>query len=124
MTPILIKSYKAGAAIAAFTLVKFDAADNQVVAAAAATDLIIGVSTGVASDSGEMCDVIVGGLGEVKAAGNITRGALVTANAAGDAVAAAPAAGVNNRVAGIAMASAVDDDIVPLLVVPHQIQGA
>lgn len=124
MTPILTKSYKAGAAVAARRIVKFDAADNQVIQAAAATDLAIGVSEQIGADSGAMCDVIVAGIAEVEAAGVIARGALVTANADGKAVAAAPGAGVNNRVVGIALVTAAAGDYIPVLVVPHQIQGA
>lgn len=119
-------SYKAGGAIAAALIVKFDSVDNQVVVAAAATDLLIGVAANENFDvaSGETIDVVTSGVCRVKAGGSITRGGLVTADAAGKAVAAAPAAGVNNRAIGIALASAASGDLVDVLIVPHQIQGA
>lgn len=123
MNRLLTKSFLAGAAIPANTLVKFSA-DNTVVPAAAATDLIIGVSSELPTDSGAMCDVVMAGIADVKAGGAITRGVLVTSDASGEGVAAAPAAGVNNRVLGPALVTAADGDIVPVLVMPHQIQGA
>lgn len=124
LTPVLTKSFTAGGAIPAYSWVKFGADDRTVVVATAATDLIIGCTTSLPADSGERVDVIAAGIAEVLLAGNVTRGALVTSNASGAGVAASPAAGVNNRVGGIAFASGVSGDIVPVLVVPHQIQGA
>lgn len=122
--PILIKNYVAGAAVAARRIVKFDAADGKVIQAAAATDAVVGVAEQVAAASGERVDVIHSGIAEVEFGGTVTRGALVTADADGKAVAAAPAAGANNRVVGIALVSAASGDIAPVLIVPGQIQGA
>ncbi len=124
LTPVLTKNFAAGGAIPAYSLVKFGADDRTVVVAAAATDAIIGVATSLPAASGERVDVIVCGLAEVVLAGNVTRGGLVTSNGSGAGVAAAPSTGANNRVVGTAFASGVSGDIVPVLVVPHQIQGA
>lgn len=111
----LIKSYTAGGAIAANTIVKFGATDTTVVPAAAATDLSIGVSD-LAASSGQMVDCIMDGIAMVKAAGSITRGQPVTANASGQAIAATPGAGV--RIVGIALASGVSGDLVPVRIGP------
>ncbi|HSF94787.1 MAG TPA: capsid cement protein, partial [Thermohalobaculum sp.] len=73
--------------------------------------------------SGDRVDVQMSGIAEVDCAGTITRGALVTSNATGQAVAAAPAAGTNNGVIGIAMASYVSGDVGEVLIVPQQVQG-
>lgn len=123
-TPILIKAFTTGSAVTKRRLVKFGSADATVVQAAAATDLIIGASGDLDAASGARVSVVVAGIADVEAGGNITRGALVTAGADGKAVAAAPAAGVNNRVAGVAMVSAASGDIIPVLLAPQQIQGA
>lgn len=119
----LTKSYAAGGAIGANLIVKFSA-DYTVVVAGAATDLLIGVTTEIDAASGERVDIIHGGIADVKAGGTISRGALVTSDAAGKAVAAAPSAGVNNYVIGRALIAAADGDIVPVLLTPGIMQGA
>lgn len=120
----LTKSYTTSADVARRLILKLTANDT-VAKATAATDLILGVADSAFDvSSGERVDVILDGIAECVAGGNITRGALVTADANGAAVAAAPSAGVNNRVLGIAMKSAVSGDIVDVLIRQHQIQGA
>lgn len=106
-TPVLVKSFNAGGTIPASTIVKFGADDNTIVAAAAAADLSIGVSTFVAASTGERCDAILQGEADVLFGGTVARGAMVTADASGRAVAAAS----TNRVIGIALVSAVSGDI-------------
>lgn len=125
----LVKAFNAGGAIVSNTLVKFGADDNTVVAAAAATDSIIGAVGLVAppgsnAASGDRVDVQISGIADVKAGGAITRGDLLTADASGYVVAAAPGAGVNNRTIGVALASAVANDIIPVHLIPGSIQGA
>lgn len=122
--PTLTKNFTAGAAVSKRRLVKFGSADFTVIQAAAATDLIIGVASELDAASGARVDVHVTGIAEVEAGGTITRGAKVTADADGKAVAAAPAAGVNNQIAGIAMVSASAGDIIDVLLAPSTMQGA
>ena len=123
MNPILIKSFKAEAAIAAYRIVKPGTADTQVLQAAAVGDALIGVSNQVAAAINEGQDVIVAGVAEIEAGGTITRGDWITTDANGKALAAAPAAGVNNNVIGRALVSAVSGDIFDVLLVPGRIQG-
>lgn len=122
MNSLLEKKFAAGAAIGANLIVKFGADDDTVIVAAAATDSLLGV-VHLGPASGEPVDVMTHGIADVIAGGAITRGALVTSDAAGKAVAAAPGAGVNNRVLGVAMRSAVANDIIPVLLQPGSIQG-
>ena len=103
--PTLQKNYVAGGAIPAFTIVKLSS-DTAVVAAAAVADFLIGVSGDIAAASGERCDVTLAGIANVLAGAAITRGALLTTDASGRAVTAAPAAGTNNRIIGVALESA------------------
>jgi hypothetical protein len=124
MIPKLTRNYNAAAAIGANLIVKSGATDSEVLPAAASTEDIIGASTGIDVAQGESCDVIHGGIADIKLGGNVTRGKLVTSDASGCGVQAAPAAGVNARVAGIALASGVSGDIIPVLLNPAQIQGA
>lgn len=123
MNQYLIKSFTAGGAIGANLIVRFSA-DNAVVVAGAATELLLGVTTEIAADSGERVDVVLSGIVMVKAGGSITRGALVTSDASGQAVAAAPSAGANVRVLGVAMLGAASGDLVPVLLSQSMMQGA
>lgn len=119
----LSKTLIAGAAVAPRRIVKFGASDSAAVQAAASTDLSIGVSD-LGADSGEPFDVIVDGIGLVEYGGNVTRGQKLTADADGKAVAAAPAAGVNAQIIGIAMVSGVAGDIGSVRIAPGTLQGA
>lgn len=125
MNPMLTKAYLAGAAIAQYRIVKFGSDDNHVVVGAAATDLLIGVSNIVEADAAEdPVDVIHAGIAYLKlGSGGITRGALITSDSTGQGVAPAPSAGTNNYVIGYALKSGSAGDIIPVLVVPHRIQG-
>jgi hypothetical protein len=120
---LLTKNYTAGAAIAAFRIVKPGAADGAVIQAAAATDFLIGVNDGVAPASGERTDIVHTGIADVEFGGTVTRGGPVTSDANGRAVAAAPAAGSNVRIIGFAVNSQVSGDIGPVLLEPGLMQG-
>lgn len=123
---LLTKQFIAEAAISPNTLVKFGSTDDFVAQAVAATDSVIGVFEGFGANgaaAGERVDVVLAGIADVKIGGAVTRGGEVTANASGQAVASTPAAGSNNRIAGIALASAVANDIVPVLLAPSVKQG-
>jgi len=121
--PTLTKSFLAGAAVTKYRIVKFGADDDSVVQAAAATDFLIGVADPLGGESGRRVDVIMQGAADVEYGGTVTRGALLTADANGRAVAAAPAAGSNNRIIGVAMASGVTGDIGSVLLSPGSMQG-
>lgn len=124
----LVKSFNAGGTIASNTLVKFGADDNTVVAAAAAADSVIGAVSlvappGSSAASGDRVDVNLEGIVDVKAGGTITRGGLVISDASGYVIAATAAAGSNVRIVGMALASAVSGDIIPVLLTPGSFQG-
>lgn len=116
------KGFVAGGAIAAKRIVKFGSADNAVVQAAAVADFAIGVSD-LAVASADHVTVVMGGIAIVEYGGNVTRGAMLTTDADGKAVTAAPAAGTNNRVIGIAMVSGVSGDLGSVLLQPGMVQG-
>ncbi len=118
-----IKNYVAGADIDRYLIVKFGADDSTVVPGAAATDALIGISGQTDVVSGDGVDIAHSNVHQVRAGGAVTRGDLLTSEAEGKAVAAAPAAGDNASVIGRALASGVDGDIIPVLVSPGQIQG-
>lgn len=120
---LMTKQFVAEAAINANRIVKFGTTDDFMVQGAAATDALMGVVEGVAPALGERCDVVLVGIAEVKLGGTVARGGPVTSDATGQGVAAAPAAGSNNRVIGYALASGVSGDIVPVQLAQHSLQG-
>ncbi|WP_291854863.1 capsid cement protein [Bradyrhizobium sp.] len=121
----LTKSYTAEAAISANRIVKVGGADYGVLqaAGAAATERSIGISTEIDAALGERIDVIHEGIADLKLGGTVARGDPVTSDATGQGVAAAPTAGVNNRIIGFALISGVIGDIIPVLLNPHMMQG-
>jgi hypothetical protein len=121
--PLLHKNFLAGGAIAAFRIVRMSAADT-VVQASAVGDALIGVNDGAAPLSGERCDIVMAGMCFVEAGAAFAVGARLTSDGQGRAVAAAPNAGVNNSIIGIAVdAAQAAGDIVRMLISPHSLQG-
>jgi hypothetical protein len=124
MSNPVLKSVIAGAAISRYRFLKFSASDT-VVHAAAATDAIVGVSDTAALAAGDRLDAHIGGgpLVLVEFGGAVVRGGPVTSDANGKAVAAAPAAGTNNRIGGFAMESQASGDIGYVEFYPGFMQG-
>jgi hypothetical protein len=119
----LTKNYTAEGAIAKHRIVKVGAADYGVLQAAAATDKLIGVTTEVDADQGERVDVVHAGIVDLELGGNVAAGDLITSDADGKGVAAAPGAGANNRVIGIALIAGVAGDLAPVMLAPGSVQG-
>lgn len=120
----LTKSFVAEAAIGAFRIVKVGAADYGVLQGAAITDKLIGVTTEVTADAaGERTDVVLGGIADVKLGGTVARGDLITTDGTGQGITAAPAAGANARIIGIAVIGGVTGDIIPVFLSPGMMQG-
>lgn len=91
---------------------------------AAATDFQIGVTGRVAAGaSGDRVDVIRAGIAPVEYSATVVRGAALTADANGKAVTAAPAAGANARIIGMAEISGVSGDIGSVFISPGVMQG-
>lgn len=121
-------AFVAGAEILPHRIVKFGAADNTVVQASAAADLSIGVSyvpnslddptlygqpPGVVKIlPGDTVEVVTGCYPRVEFGGTVPRGAAVTSDAQGRAIAAA----TGNQILGFAGFSAVVGDIGPVLI--------
>lgn len=124
--PGLIKSMVAEAAVLPYRIVKFGAADGQVLMAAAATDALIGVADNLGQDTaGYRVDVILDGTAEVTAGAAVTRGALLMSDSTGRAVTATGTAGANFRTIGYALASAgAAGEVIPVAIQPGSFQGA
>lgn len=120
---VAVRSFVAEAAISANRVVTFGATDDNVLAAAAVTSTLIGIVEGVSPVLGERVDVVMTGIADLQIGGSVTRGNYITVDAQGRGVAAAPAAGVNNNVIGVALQSGVSGDIIPVLISPGRIQG-
>ncbi len=117
------KNFIAEAATGAFLIAAYGAADGVVKQATAATDAIVGVFEELDHATGERVDVIRCGPARVRYGGVVTRGAPLTAGAAGKAVVAAPAAGSNVRIIGYAEVAGVDGDIVEMFISVQSFQG-
>lgn len=111
--PTLIKSFVAPAAVAGRKLVTFGAADGQVATASAVSDPLIGIAEKIGSRENNRVDVIVAGIAQAEAGGNITRGDVLTSDADGNVVASSAG---TDRIVGIAMANAVDGDFLDVLI--------
>lgn len=123
LTRVNLKTFTAEAQILPRRIVKFGAGDTLVTPGTASTDLIFGVSTEVQAEIGEPCDVQMSDIAEVVYGGAVTRGQKLTSDGSGRAVAAAPGAGVNAQILGIAMASGVLNDVGTVLLKPSVMQG-
>lgn len=109
--------------MAAFTIAKFGADDVHVVPGAAVGDSLMGVTTDIPSIIGERCDVQLSGAADVLYGGTVVRGDLLTSDSTGRAVVAAPAAGVNNRIIGMALVSGVVADVGKVMIAQGSVQG-
>lgn len=120
----LIKTFVASGAIGHRKLVKFTANDGEVVLATAAADNVIGVTDYPSgATNGQRIDVVLFGVAEVEAGGTLAPGAYIAADASGKAVAAAPAAGANNGVAGRILVNGASGDFAKAFINPTRIQG-
>ena len=120
----LAKNYVADVAIPAYRFVKPGTADDRITLATASTDAIIGCSTDIAAAAGERCDVQLAEVAYIEAGAAIARGSLLTADASGRAIVAAPATGINASVAGRALeTAAAAGDIIRYMQSIGQIQG-
>jgi len=121
---ILVKTLTAAGTIANRRLVKFGSNEGEVVQAAAASDAIIGVADCPnGAVSGDKIDIVLLGLCDVEFGGTVSAGALVTSDASGRAVAAAPATGANVRIAGASYQAAVSGDIARVMLATSMMQG-
>ena len=115
---IRFESYVAEAAVAANLIVRYGAADGGCTVATAATDALIGAADGLAKTTGEMVDVAIGEIGEVRLGGTVTRGAWLTANASSKAIATTT---TGHQVIGRAEQAGVADDVIRYRVAPGQL---
>lgn len=120
MIPELIVAFEASAAIVARRIARFSdvAATSRVAVAAANTDPMIGVFTGIVNAAGDMTDVVMDGVTLVELGDTVTAGAPLTSDATGRAIVAAPVAATTVRVIGFAIEPGVVGDLAKIMVVP------
>lgn len=110
-TPLLDKTFKADAAVAAYVAVT-PGTDADHVATAGAGEVVIGVTGQVGAAAAEdPLDVTLVGIAEITLAATLVAGALVAADAAGHAVAATD----GDPTIGRLIHGGVDGDVVPVL---------
>ena len=116
---LLWKAYNADGAIGAYKIVKPGANDGEAKIASAAGDDVFGVTGRGSAKDGERVEVAHIGIAEVEAGGAITRGKRVKSDGDGNAVAASAA---NDIHVGVALASAADGDVFPVLLQIGQVK--
>lgn len=116
--PGLITAKRAVGAVAARRICIHGASDGLSAQAAASTALLIGISTDIPAADGQPFDVIRTGLAPVEYGGNVTRGAPLTADAQGRAIAATLPPVANTYIIGFAEESGVLGDIGSALIAP------
>ena len=92
-------------------LAAFSTGDDKAKKATDKTKAVIGVFMADAA-SGKRVNVMLTGVAEVKLGGTVARGDMVTCDASGEGVKATVA---GNYTVGVAVASGVDGDIIPVL---------
>ena len=110
--PTLTKTFTADENLIAYGIVKMGAEDYGVGQADAATDILLGVTTEIAANSGDPTDVVLQGIAFVKLGGSVTRGDWITAASGGVGVTAAPAATATAGVIGKALQSGSSGDVI------------
>lgn len=121
MQQLLTKPYYANGAVTARRVVKlYD--DNHVDLCSANSDAMIGISGSLDVAAGGPIDVSVAGVGQVVLGGNVTRGAVLTADSAGAAVALSSTMldAAACRAIGVAMQSGVSGDYIDILIYPQR----
>jgi hypothetical protein len=97
-------------------------AGGKVAVASGSTAALTGVALYDAA-AGQTATIQVAGIARVKLGGTVSAGDPITSNASGQGVAAAPAAGVNAWIVGIAQESGVAGDLIDVQIAPGRIQG-
>jgi len=108
-----IQIFKADAAISKGFAVKFGTDDTHVAKGSVATGLLIGIAQSAPTAAEDLVEVAIGGGAKGYAGGTITRGDLVTSDSAGKLVTTTTP---GDRIIGIAMQSAVVNDLFDVLV--------
>ncbi|WP_037011819.1 capsid cement protein [Pseudomonas nitroreducens] len=116
--PGLITTKRAVGAVAARRICIHGASDGLSAQAAASTALLIGISTDIPAADGQPFDVIRTGLAPVEYGGNVTRGAALTSDAQGRAIAATLPPAANTYIIGFAEESGVLGDIGSAFIAP------
>ena len=117
--PGLVTPFRAGGAIGKRRLVIHGAADGVALQAAATTALLIGVTTDIPAASGETVDVIRDGLADVEYGGTVARGAFLTSDSVGRAVAVTLPVAAGTYVIGTAEVAGVLGDIGSVAINPN-----
>lgn len=104
-------------------ITKFHTTENQHALGAAATDVLSGVAQSEPSSANKSLVVATEGISKVVAGGTIAIGDLITSDSAGKGVAAAPNAGTNNWIIGVALQVAATGEKFSVLLGVQRIQG-
>ncbi|WP_339665867.1 DUF2190 domain-containing protein [uncultured Pseudomonas sp.] len=116
--PGLITPFTAAAAIGAHLIAAHGVTDGAAVQADDGATMLLGVTTELPAAAGAVADVVRSGPASVTYGGTVARGAPLTADAAGRAVAVALPAEADTFIVGYAEVSGVVGDIGSALIAP------
>lgn len=116
--PGLTTAFRAGGAIAKRRILAHGSADGVAIQAVDAAAPLLGISTDIPTDSGDIVDAIRNQLAPVEYGGTVTRGAPLTADSSGRAIAAPIASATVTYIIGYAEVEGVEGDIGSVHVVP------
>lgn len=116
--PGLTSAFRAGGAITKRRILTDGASDGAAIQATGATARLLGVSTDIDTDSGDPVDAIRTGLANVEYGGTVARGAPLTADPSGRAIAATLPIAANTYIIGFAEVSGVVGDIGSVQIAP------
>lgn len=114
----LITNHEAGAAVTRYRIVKNGSSDNTVIHATSGASALVGITGQLGADSGDRVDVCRSGIEPVELGGTVTRGAWLTSDANGKAVAATIVAGTAVHVIGQAEIAGVSGDLINCRIQP------
>lgn len=119
-----IKSFVAEVVIPPARIARFGSADGQIALAASAVDVVVGATDPtVTSQIGQDADITLTGVALVTLGASVARGTRCVSDAAGCAVPAVPAVGVNVNTVGYPLVSGVAGDVVEFVIMPAPVQG-
>lgn len=116
--PGLTNAFRAGGAIAKHRILAHGSADGVAIQAVGAAAPLLGISTDIPTDSGAIVDAIRNQLAPVEYGGTVIRGAPLTADSDGRAIATTLASATVTYIIGFAEVEGVVGDIGSVNVVP------
>jgi hypothetical protein len=116
--PTNFYSFPASAVAIGSFLIVASGANDQIAAAAAATDNLLGTTDVLGVQAGEMASIALGGVAEVKLGGTVANGDPITSDATAKGIKGVPTNSTNIRIIGFAIQAGVAGDVIRYRIAP------